>query len=339
MVLSHGKRGHIRLTAAVALLGGALLPHTVCAGSLGQYTLAPQPIIANDLAEPEPWFEYKIEGAQRGHNEPTTEKRRPKTLLNWMLGDQERTEEGEPEQEQERLDPDRPHLAEASTTVGIGRIVLESGYTFTEKGSAFSSHSYPEALLRVGMFAEWFEFRIGQNVLSETRTVAGRRTHADGAQDLYLGVKLALTDQKRYLPQIALIPQMTVPTGSRAETAGRVLPGLNVDSSWEVITGRFSIELLTAVNRVADDIHHAHVEVTTGLTGVFGLTRKLEAFVEWDAFYPIGPVAPATGSRHYAVGGFVYFITKDVEVDIRAGVGLNRQANDFLVGTGFAVRY
>jgi hypothetical protein len=173
-------------------------------------------------------------------------------------------------------------------------------YTFTEKGSAFSSHSYPEALLRIGMFADWFEFRIGQNVLSETRTVAGRRTHPDGAQDLYLGVKLAPTDQKRYLPQTALIPQTTAPTGSGEETAGRILPRLNVDSSWEVITGRFSIELLTAINRVADDIHHAHVEVATGLTGVVGVTQRLEAFAEWDAFYPKGPIASANGSRHYA---------------------------------------
>jgi hypothetical protein len=337
MALSrNGKRGCIQLTAAVALIGGILLPHTVCAGPLDQYTLGPHPTIADGLAEPESGLENKTTDGHSKYNELTTEKRRPKTLLNWALGDQERADEKEDTgQEPERLDPDRPHLAEASTTVGRGRIVLESGYTFTEKRSAFSSHSYPEALLRIGMFADWFEFRIGQNVLSETRTVAGRRTHPDGAQDLYLGVKLALTDQKRYLPQIALIPRMTVPTGSREETAGRVLPGLNVDSSWEV----FSIELLTAINPVADDIHHAHVEVTTGLTGVVGLTQRLEAFAEWDAFYPIGPIASANGSRHYAVGGFVYFITKDIEVDIRAGVGLNRQANDFLAGTGFAVRY
>jgi len=36
------------------------------------------------------------------------------------------------------------------------------------------------------------------------------------AQDLYLGAKLALTVQRQYLPAIALIPQMTVPAGSRA---------------------------------------------------------------------------------------------------------------------------
>ena len=53
----------------------------------------------------------------------------------------------------DRIEPDRPHFPEASTTVGLGRAVLESGYTFSSDGSSFRSHSLPEALLRVGVFA------------------------------------------------------------------------------------------------------------------------------------------------------------------------------------------
>ena len=309
-------RAGFLFAAAIALAGGILFSGTVYADAL-------------DDAFP---------ARQDRDPESAVDARRPKTLSEWMFGRSSHTNEKE-EPEEERLDPDRPHLPEASTTVGKGRIVLESGYTFTEKGSSFSSHAYPEALLRIGMFADWFEFRIGQNFLTQEHTFDGVRKSDNGAQDLYLGVKLALTEQKEYLPQIALIPQLTVPTGSKAVTAGRVLPGLNVDCDWEVIKNRFNLELLVATNRVADDGRRSHVELTTGLTGIFPLTRKLEAFVEWDAFYPVGPTASGTGPRHYAVAGFVYFFTKDFEVDIRAGIGLNGQANDFLAGTGFAVRY
>jgi len=259
----------------------------------------------------------------------------PKTLLGSILGTSGRQDSHE---EEERVDPDRPHFPEASTTVGKGRVVLESGYTFTEKRSSFSSHTYPEALLRVGMFAEWFEFRIGQSFLRQERTVAGTTTHESGAQDLYLGVKLALTEQAGYVPQIAVIPQMTVPTGSRDVTAGRVLPGVNVDLGWEIVKDLFDVELLIATNSVADNERTSHVEVATGLTAALAVTRKLQTFVEWDAFYPTGSGA-ATGARHYAVGGLIYFITKNLAVDLRAGLGLNRQANDVIAGTGFAVRY
>jgi len=67
--------------------------------------------------------------------------------------------------------------------------------------------------------------------------------------------------------------------------------------------------------------------------------RDLETFVEWDAFYPAGHSTSATRARHYAVSGIVYFLTKNIAMDIRVGVGLNAQANDFLAGTGFTIRY
>ena len=99
------------------------------------------------------------------------------------------------------------------------------------------------------------------------------------------------------------------------------------------------MELLIATNSVADGNLESHVEVATGLTAAVALTRKLQAFVEWDAFYPVGSGGADTGTRHYAVGGLIYFFTKNLAVDVRAGVGLNRQANDVIAGTGFAVRY
>jgi hypothetical protein len=126
--------------------------------------------------------------------------------------------------------------------------------------------------------------------------VAGIHASENGAQDLYLGAKLPLIEQRQYLPEIALIPQMTVPTGSRSVTAGRVLPGLNVDCGWQVIQGLFNIELLIATNEVRDDGHRSHLEVATGLTAAVQLTRDLEAFVEWDAFYSAG--ASGAGFSH-----------------------------------------
>jgi hypothetical protein len=247
----------------------------------------------------------------------------PRTLLESLLGSEwaPHTDEREGEEES-RVDADRPHLPEASTTVGKGRFVLESGYTFSERGSA-QSHSYPEAVLRAGAFSDWFELRIGQNFITQDGSVS----------DTYIGVKLALTEQLGYFPQVAIIPQMTIATESHSEVDGRVLPGLNVDCSWEVIKNRFDIELLIATNRVRED-RGTDLEIATGLTAAVNLRKDLEVFAEWDAFYPVH-----SKNRQEAVSGLVYFITKDIAVDVRAGIGLNRQAPDFLAGTGFVVRY
>src|SRR5262249_13087834 len=93
----------------------------------------------------------------------------PKTLLEGILGPTEKDKAKERSGEEEHLDADRPHFPEATTTVGKGRAILESGYTFTKKGDSLLSHSAPEAVLRLGMFADWFEFRVGQSFLHQRK--------------------------------------------------------------------------------------------------------------------------------------------------------------------------
>ena len=93
----------------------------------------------------------------------------PKTLLEAITRNKDNPGTNEPS---ERLDPDRPHLPEASTTVGRGRMILEGGYTFNEnKVSSSSAHDAPEAIFRAGILAEWFEVRIGQNFLKQQRSI------------------------------------------------------------------------------------------------------------------------------------------------------------------------
>jgi hypothetical protein len=257
-----------------------------------------------------------------------------KTLLQALQGG---TSAGAESADDNRIDPDRPHFPEAATTVGLGRAVLESGYTFSQKAGEQLSHSYPEALIRVGAFADWFELRIGQN-LGEQRTLGGLTQSSGGFQDLYLGAKIALTKQNGLIPEAALIPQMTVPTGSSDLTAHRVLAGLNADFSWDIVKDRFGIELLVANNQIRDELGGIQYQVATGLTGVLQASKQLELFAEWDAYYVRGGLA-STLPQHYAVGGLVYFITPNLAVDARAGVGLNHRSNDVLAGVGFAVRH
>jgi hypothetical protein len=280
-----------------------------------------------------------------------------KTLLEWAVptkGGKEEKEKnskqddgaeqgndngGEPER---RLDPDRPHLPEAASTVGLGRVILESGYTYTSKGQAFlHQHSYPEALLRVGMLADWFEFRITQNVINQKNIPgSGQPTNTNGAQDLEIGMKLGLTEQKDFLPETALILQTSVPSGSSSASNDTVLPGVNLDMGWEIVKDRFGMETVTSANGARDDAKHTYVNFVQGITVTYDLTSKLEEFTEYDLFVPIGAASPeATHPQHYIVAGFVYFLNNDLEVDIRAGVGLNQHASDYLLGTGFAARY
>jgi len=279
----------------------------------------------------------------------------PKTLMEWAIpasdqkegkaksdgGEGENGKNGEDESEK-RLDPDRPHLPEAANTVGLGRVILESGYTYTSAGPAFlHQHSYPEALLRIGILANWFELRISQNFVNQRNLPgSGQPASINGPLDLEIGVKLGITEQKKYMPEIALILQTGVPSGSSQVSNDTVLPGVNLDMGWEIIKDRFGMETVTSANGARDDAQHTYVNFAQGITAVLDLTRKLEFFSEYDLFVPMGAISPeATHPQHYIVGGFMYFFTNNFEVDIRAGVGLNDHASDYLVGSGFAARY
>jgi hypothetical protein len=156
-----------------------------------------------------------------------------KTLLQWSYGT---SFEGGPDLN-EPIVTDRPDFTEASSTVGRGVVQIEAGYTFfhnNDAGVQTDQHSFPETLLRVGMFADWFEFRADWNYAVEDTTIAGATTQQSGAEDLTLGCKIGLTPQESILPETAIIIQFSVPTGGDAFTANEVLPGINYLYGWDI---------------------------------------------------------------------------------------------------------
>lgn len=245
-------------------------------------------------------------------------------------------EEGEVAQLDEALISDRPDFTESSSVVGLNVLQIEAGYTYAfdrDGTSRTISHSYPEALIRYGLLANWLEFRVGQNV-GETDT-DGIRT--SGAEDLYLGFKIGLTPQVGWRPEMAVVPQMTVPTGSSSTTSGEVLGGLNWLYGWD-LSERVSTAGSTQFNRALDETtNSSYTEWAQSWTVGYGLTDKLGGYTEYFGFFPAG--ADTVRPQHYFNGGLTYSISDDIQWDIRAGKGLNDAADDYFVGTGLVIRF
>jgi hypothetical protein len=258
------------------------------------------------------------------------------TLFRWSSGD---PGDGGPKLD-EPLVTDRPDFTEASVTVGRGVVQIESGYTyfFDDDGTtSVGTHTAPESLFRIGMFADWFEWRLAYTALEETTSETGvGRSTVSGSDDLYLGMKFALTGQVGILPEMALVPQMRVPSGSGGITAGETLPGVNWLYGWDV-SDFIAVGGSTQVNRRLDDVtSQPYSEFAQSWTIGYSLTDQWGGYTEWFCLAPDG--ADSNHNENYFDGGLTYLVTDNVQLDIRAGVGLNDAATDMFAGLGLSIR-
>ncbi len=243
-----------------------------------------------------------------------------------------------PAHAQNPLVADRPDFTEGPTTVGLGAAQIEFGYTFGRgpgDGATIILHSLGEPLLRVGLLTEWLELRLGAGLVLR-RTQMGRASYDEnGFEDLYVGVKLALSEQNGVIPALGILPQATFPTGSERFSDGKILPGLNLVYSWDV-TGAFSLSGGTQVNRAVGEEGGAIAEWAQSLSGGIGLGGRHGLFGEWFALFSDEPGGML--AEHYVNTGLTWLLMDDLQWDIRVGVGLNDREEDVFFGTGFALR-
>ena len=231
---------------------------------------------------------------------------------------------------------DRPDFTEAASTVGRGVLQIEFGYTFGgdwSGGNSVQTHTLGELLLRAGVAADWLEVRVAASPVTRVDS-EGSGASDTGIEDMYLGAKLELTRQAGRLPALAVLPQMTLPTGSTLFSSGRALPGLNLVYSWDV-PGGLSLAGSTQVNLAIADGGDSYPEWAQSAAAGAGVGTRGGVYGEWYAFLPAGADAP---KEHYLNAGLTWLTADDSQWDVRVGIGLNDAAEDFFAGVGAAIR-
>jgi hypothetical protein len=264
-----------------------------------------------------------------------------KTLLQWSYGTS--FSGGAPSMD-EPLESDRPGFTVSTVTVGRGVVQLETGYLYTLDNAGNiheTQHEFPDTLWRIGMFADWFEWRIEYNytIINDTIDRGGLpplHVHQSGSEDLLLGCKIALTPQEGILPSMCLVPAMSVPTGAPSITSHEVLPSLIWDYEWK-LNEKLSLNGLTAIGRDTEGPGTVFTHMDQALLLQLDLTKDLSSYVEWFVIASSG--ATIVRTQHYSDGGFAYHLTNNIQFDIEAGVGLNAAASNFFAGSGAVIRF
>jgi hypothetical protein len=268
-------------------------------------------------------------------------------LLNWPEKPKEANEDekdgekkDEEDEKEEPLESDRPDFTEASSTVGLHRFQIESGYTYThgtDGPTATDKHDLPEMLLRYGV-AERLELRLawdeGMIFQRETDRAAGHTVDKSGSTDVEFGFKYAIAKQQGVRPQSALIVALTAPVGSPAFSGQQVGVRLNYCYSWE-LTKKLSLNCSTG-NLWAGEAGDRFSTFFQSASLEYELTERLHCFNEWYGQFRCG--ADDNRPQHYYDGGFTYLLTPNLQLDWRAGWGLSDASDRFFTGCGLVIR-
>jgi hypothetical protein len=223
---------------------------------------------------------------------------------------------------------DRPSFTTGPVLVDPGTWQLELGYTFHDgaNGTSEDVGTFPETSLRYGLDEKW-ELRFGWNGYDFVDDAD------DEAGDTSIGFKYALGDQLIAGTSLALITTVALPTGSgESELDPQWLIG------WErplddqtTLAGNFGIGAPTD-EMTADRFAQGILSVMCSHT----LNDTTSGFAEYFTNFP---AADDEDAEHVVQAGLMHLLNPDMQLDVRAGVGLNSQADDWFVGVGFSHRF
>jgi hypothetical protein len=240
--------------------------------------------------------------------------------------------------EEDELQTDRDSFTPATTAVGRRRMVLETSYSFIDNRHVPDAHSFPELLVRRGI-SDRLELRLGWNYEAggPTGAVSGIEFGdedfiVERSSEMLYGLKLETTRQRRLLPTSAVILQGYTPTFGPSTashfTVGEVF-GWTLPNGWQ-----WNSSLRFGTNTVGGD-NFAQWAPSTVLKIPAG--ERWNFHVEYFGIMSDGK-RPAQ-SQHYGSAGGHVLLTKDLELGIRVGVGLNEQTPRFFSNVGLGLRF
>ena len=236
------------------------------------------------------------------------------------------------------MQTDRPDFTEGDHVVQTGHLQFELGYTYvdeSEQGEKLESHVAPELLARIGV-VEDFELRIAwQGYVRERVSGAGGRGHNEGLSDFSLGFKHRVIPAADDTLAFSYIAELGLPVGDSEVTADKVEPAVKLLFAYPLFEQVSLGSNLNAayVNGDSDQ----YVEFAMSLSVGVELGSGFGLYCEYYNLLPETGTGEAS-DQHYYFSGATYAVTKNLQLDVRAGTGLNSASDDLTAGAGISVR-
>jgi len=243
---------------------------------------------------------------------------------------------------------DRPGFSDAVCVIPRGQIQLETGYSFTydkENETRTKNHLIGEYSLRTGLLEnfelrlKWAGFSMTESHFEGGSSFSGRNImqtdHDDGATDMSIGFKTQLLKQDGLIPNLSIIPAISIPTGTNSKSTGDVDPEVRLAWNYS-LSEKLTVYGVGLATWLTDGGEHRFFQSGASLAAFYQFTPKVGGFVEYYGLYP----STRDGDcQHNIDFGPVFLINENFQIDVRAGFGLNEEAPDFQAGIGACYRF
>jgi hypothetical protein len=224
---------------------------------------------------------------------------------------------------------DRPGFTAGTYTVKPGKFNLELGYQYTfDDDSGLRRQTFPWLTLRTGVSP-----RVELNLLWDGWVVesANARKGDSWLSDLSIGSKYAVYEGQQL--NLTVVGMVSLPSGSDPSSSRSVEPLLGAiwDFSFSNKASLFGTIQASSFQFARERTYDARVAIGAS----YSPRDRIGSFLE---IYVITPFKSKLEKEIVLDGALTYLLTKDVQLDVNGGVGLNRFSNNFL-GTGIALRF
>jgi hypothetical protein len=236
------------------------------------------------------------------------------------------------------METDRDSFTPATSSVGRGRLMVESSYSFIANRSVPDANSVPELLIRTGI-TDRFEIRLGWNYESggPTGAVAGSDLGdedfgSEKESKVLYGIKYETTQQSGWIPESSVIIEGYTPTSGPSSFSRLVMAevfGWTFPNRWQLNTSlRYGLN-----NNLTDDFNQ------WAPSTVLKIPLNDRWAVHAEYFGIVTSNRDSSISQQYISFGGHVLLTPNFELGGRFGFGLNEQTASFFNNIGFGCRF
>jgi len=229
--------------------------------------------------------------------------------------------------QEDKIDTDRPDQTESPFVIPKKWFQFEMGFNRQQNNKSSKEFFLPTLLSKFGI-AKRFELRLITTVISTSDTPS---LHQTGLEPVEIGGKLALVEEKNFIPKISLLFHVAIPKlASKNFQANHLAPNF-----------RFSIQHSLAKNiGLGYNIGAEWDGISKEPAWIYTLAPGFNIGEKWYAYVELfGSVSKQESAQHNADGGVAWYPGHNSKIDLSGGFGLSGNSPDWYMALGYSFRF